>query len=381
MLSPSLSISISLSSLLSLLSSLPKFHHLHLLNPQQRAPRLRPQLHPPQPLLPETPHLAVPAEAKVRAPALDLDLADQHAPAVPDVDAIAAGGVDVAEDVRLDAVRGAGVGVGEDAPVGEEGGGVVVEDGVGVDGGGAAGVEGAVAVDEVRVGDVDGGFVRGEGDAVGAAEAVGDDADVAAGGVEAVHVLGELRFGAEALLVAVDGVGEPDGAVGVDDDVVGGVEGPGVVVVKQGGGFVGALGFHVDEAGGFAERALGAEDEAVAVVGAAVGHVVALGAADFVTGEVGGGEEFDLGDDDGFAAGGDGVGGGVFEFIRCDEEGVRGGVEDAGFVEIGGAWVVDEALQGWIGAEEGEEGFVVDEEGVGVGCLWRHDDGSGDGVS
>lgn len=83
-----------------------------------------------------------------------------------------------------------------------------------------------------------------------------------------------------------------------------------------------AFRFHVDEAGGFAEGALGAEDEAVAVVGAAVGHEVALGTADFVAGEVGGGEEFEFGDYDGFMGGGDGVGGGVGDLVRGDEEGV-----------------------------------------------------------
>ena len=170
-------------------------------------------------------------------------------------------------------------------------------------------------VDAVGVGDVEGGFVGGEGDAVWAAERVCDGADVAGGRVEAVDELGELGFGAEALFVAVDGVGEPDGAVGVDDDVVGGVEGAGVVVVEEGGGFVGAFGFHVDEAGGFAEGALGAEDEAVTVVGAAVGHVVALWAADFVAGEVGGGEEFEFGDYDCFMGGGDGVGGRVGDLV------------------------------------------------------------------
>jgi len=101
-------------------------------------------------------------------------------------------------------------------------------------------------VDIVRVGYVDCVFVGGEGDAVGAAEAICDDADVAGGGIETVDELRELRFRAETLLVAVDGVCEPNGAVGMDDDVVGGVEGAGVVVVEESGGFVGAFGFHVD---------------------------------------------------------------------------------------------------------------------------------------
>ena len=74
-------------------------------------------------------------------------------------------------------------------------------------------------------------FVGGESDAVWSAERVGYGADVACGRVEAVDELGELRFRSEALLVAVDGVGEPDGAIGVDNDVIRGVEGAGVVVI------------------------------------------------------------------------------------------------------------------------------------------------------
>ena len=104
-----------------------------------------------------------------------------------------------------------------------------------------------------------------------------------------------------------------------------------------------AFRFHVDEAGGFAEGALSAEDEAVAVVGSAVGHVVALGAADFVAREVGGGEEFEFGDYDCFMGRGDGVGGGIGDLVRGDEEGVCWGVEDASFVEVGGAGVVNQA--------------------------------------
>jgi hypothetical protein len=338
-----------------------------LSNPQYRPARMIPQLRPEQHMLRKHKDLAIPAEAEVRHPALDLDLADQHPAVIPHIDPVAAAGIHVAKDIALDPVGGTCVCVGEDAPVGEVRVVVLPEDAVRVDGRGAARVWGtAVAVDEIRVGDVEGVLARGEADTVGAAEAVGDGADVTGAGVEAVDVLGQLGFGAEALLVAVDGVGEPDGAVGVDDDVVGGVEGPGVVVVEDGGRFVRALGFHVDEAGGFAEGALGAQDQAVAVVGAAVGHVLALRAADFVPREVGGGEEFNLGDDDGLVAGDDGVGGGVGKLVGGDEEGVGGRVEDAGLVEVGGARVMDQELEGGGGAEEGEEGVVVDEEGAGL---------------
>lgn len=50
--------------------------------------------------------------------------------------------------------------------------------------------------------------------------------------VEAVDLVRQLGRRADALFSAVRGVGEPDAAVRVDDDVVGGVEGAGV----EGGG-------------------------------------------------------------------------------------------------------------------------------------------------
>ncbi len=184
------------------------------------------------------------------------------------------------------------------------------EDGVGVDGGGAARVAG-LAMEEVGVGDVDGLFGRGEGDAVGAAEAVGDNANVARRRVKAVDLLRELGFWAEALLVAVDRVGEPDAPVRVDDDVVGRVEGARMVVVQERGDFMRLLGFHVDQTCRFTEGSLGAEDEAVAIIGAAVGHQVAdrgaLRAANLVPREVGRGEDFDFGDEDCFVVGADGI--------------------------------------------------------------------------
>lgn len=125
-----------------------------------------------------------------------------------------------------------------------------------------------------------------------------------------------------------------------------------------------ALGFHVDKAAGFTEGALGAEDKAVAVIGPAVGHVVPLWAADFIAGEVGGREEFDLGDNDGFVLRGHGVRGGIGDLVGGDEEGVCWGMEDAGFMKIGGSGVGDEDREGRGGAEQVEEGIVVDKEGT-----------------
>lgn len=95
----------------------------------------------------------------------------------------------------------------------------------------ATGIRVAVAVDIVSVGDVARHLIWAKTYAIRPSKAVGHNADIARVGVEAVHVLRQLGFGSEALLVAVNGVCEPDGAIGVDNDVVGGVEWTGVVVV------------------------------------------------------------------------------------------------------------------------------------------------------
>lgn len=295
-------------------------------------------------MLAHAPNLPISAETEIAAPTFDLDLADQHPATVPHVDPIPARRVQIAEDIALQAIGRARIGIAEDALVGQEGGVVLPHDRVGVHRGGAAVIGRAIPVHQVGVADVDGVFVRREGQARRSAEPIGHHPDIARDRVEAVDQLGQLRLRAEAALVAVDGVGEPDGSIGVDDHVVGAVEGTGVVVVQQGDGLVRALGFHVDQAGGFAQGALSAEDEAIAVVGAATGHVVALGASDLIACKVGGGEKLDFGDDDGFLASGHGVRGGVFNLIGGEEEGVGGWVEDASFVEVGGPRVVDEEL-------------------------------------
>ena len=183
-------------------------------------------------------------------------------------------------------------------------------------------------------------------------------------------MLGEARFRAETLFVTVNGVGEPDGAVGMDDHVVGTVEGAGMVVIYERGCFVRSFRFHVYQACGFVQTALGAKYETVFVIGAAVDHVVALGAADLVTGEVCRGEEFDFGNDDGFVGCGSGVGGGVGYLVGGYKEGGCGWVINARFVKVWGAGVGDEKLEGRRGAEEGEEGVVVDVKGPGLLDFW-----------
>lgn len=326
-------------------------------------------------MLRKTPHLAVPAKAKAGASAIDEDLADQHAAAVPHINPIPAGGVDVAHHVALNAVRGARVGVGEQAPVAQVRLVVFPEDGEGVDGSGTARFARVGAVEQVGVGDVDGVFTRRETEAARATEAVGDGPDIPRGGVEAVDLLWELRPGPEAMLVAVDGVGEPHRPIGRDDDVAGGVKRPGMVIVEEGDRFVWPLGFHVDQPGGFSQGALGAQDQPVAIIRPPAGHEVSFRTSDLVAREIRRGEELDLGDDDCFVMGCDRVRRCVGKLVRGDEEGVAVGMEDARFVKKWGAWIVDQELQGGRRAEEGEEGVVVNEERLGL----RGDEGGGGG--
>lgn len=90
----------------------------------------------------------------------------------------------------------------------------------------------AIPMNEVRVRDVDGFLIRREAQPVRSPEAIRHDTDVARRGIEAVDMLRELWFWPKSLFVAVDGVCKPDGAVGMDDDVVGGVERTAMVIVE-----------------------------------------------------------------------------------------------------------------------------------------------------
>ncbi len=69
----------------------------------------------------------------------------------------------------------------------------------------------------------------------------------------------------------------------------------------------------------------------------------------------------------------DGVRRGVGNVVGGDEEGVCWRIEDACFVEVRGAGIVDEKLKLGVGTEEGKKGVVVDEErlGLGVGRVGR----------
>ncbi|KAG5975976.1 hypothetical protein E4U55_007519 [Claviceps digitariae] len=66
-------------------------------------------------------HSTITAKTKVGHPPFHDNLAKQHTPRGPDVDAVAAPAVHVAVDIALDAVGDASVGHGKEAFVGEEG--------------------------------------------------------------------------------------------------------------------------------------------------------------------------------------------------------------------------------------------------------------------
>ena len=192
-------------------------------------------------------------------------------------------------------------------------------------------------------------------------------------------MLGQGRGGAEAVVVAGGGVGEPDGAVGVGDEVAGGVEGPVEEVVEEEAGVVGRVGVHVEEAASVFEGALGAEDEAVVQVGAAFQEVVGVRDADFVASEVGRGEEFEFGEGGCSGRAGDGGRGCGGEEVGGYVEGVCGRMEYTGGVEVGGAGVVEQELEGRGWAKEGGECGGVDLEGVRAGGSgWRVVAGGGE---
>ena len=112
--------------------------------------------------------------------------------------------------------------------------------------------------------------------------------------------------------------------------------------------------------------------EAVAVIGSAVSHVIALWTSYFVAREIGRREELHFGDDYCFIASGNRVWRGVFQLVRGYEEGVTGGMEDASFMEIGSAGVVYKELESWVGPEERKKGVVIDEKGFWLRGRWRY---------
>lgn len=117
-----------------------------------------------------------------------------------------------------------------------------------------------IAMNPIRIRDIARRLARVKTNPIRPAEPIGDRAHTPRRGIESVDLVWQPRFRAYALLESVDGVGEPDRAVGVDDDVIRGVEGP----VVEGcyeclGGRGGRSEWHVYQATGGGERALCAE--------------------------------------------------------------------------------------------------------------------------
>ena len=155
------------------------------------------------------------------------------------------------------------------------------------------------------------------------------------------------------------------------DNVIRRVEGPGVVVVQQCCGFVWPFSFHIDEGCGFAEGALCTDNKTIAIIGATVGHIVALWTAYFVTCKVCRREEFHLCNDDGFVLCRDSVGRRIWDLVGGYEESICLRVEHAGFMEVRSARIINEERKGWRRSEEVEKRIVVDEEGFWFGSIWR----------
>ena len=160
----------------------------------------------------------------------DEDLADKRPVGVEDVDAIVGAGPDAALDVEPEAIEESGGAGGEDLPPGEGG---VDRDGEAAD---VARPHPAVRGAGIR--DVEQTLVGREGDAVrltkSSATRVTPRCGVDAEDIAAV----ELHLGEVPLVVGLDavgGIGEPDGVVRFDDDVVRAVEPLALVAIGDGG--------------------------------------------------------------------------------------------------------------------------------------------------
>ena len=217
-----------------------------------------------------------PPEADVGDRFGQVDLADlravwgENVHTVVAVAAPAGGGPDVAVDVDADAVGTATAHVAEDAPVGE---GLAVHHVEGTDG-----ARMAPLVRRARVDDVEDLVVGREREAIGLDQGVVDDGGFERIRVDAERVLGDLQRRLVALVVdeaAVAGVGEPDAAVRVHNDVVGRVEALALETVHEHGDRAVVLGSC------HAPRAMLAGDEAALPVAriavGVVGGVAVLG--------------------------------------------------------------------------------------------------------
>ena len=88
-----------------------------------------------------------------------------------------------------------------------------------------------------------------------------------------------------------------------------------MVIIEESSRFVRPFGFHIYKARGFTQGTLRTNYEAITVVGAPIGHVIALGASYFVAREICRREELNFCDDDCFVASSDRVWRGVVKLV------------------------------------------------------------------
>ena len=200
-----------------------------------------------------------------------MDFADEVSIGGKDFDAVVFGiaparaGPEVAVGVTTNAVGKPGGHLGKDASV-FEGAIVYVKD--------ANVCWTAQAVGCAGVGNIEDFFIGGKAEAVGAYKVVGYDGGVSGAGVEAVDVGRQFVFSDLTFVVehdAITWIGEPDTAIGVDNDVVGGIEGFAFKAVDENGDRPVVFG------AGDASGAVFAGDEAALVVaGVAIAKVGGL---------------------------------------------------------------------------------------------------------
>ena len=235
-----------------------------------------------------------------------------------------------------------------------------------------------VAVNSAGVCDIHDFEVGREAEPVRSYKSIGDGADGLGIGLEPIDLTGQDRVWANSLMVAIGGIGEPDGGiVWVDDDVVDGVELAGMEGGDKGGALIWWVRMRdVDETARIDLAALCAVEEAVFVVNAAIPHAVWMvlwgGVVNAQFGWVI--MIVDTGDFDELVGGGGvGLARREVDLVGGYEERVCRSVVDACFVEgCGGGWVLEKEVNNRIGAEEGVKFGVIGLEadkmrGVNVG--------------
>ncbi len=161
-----------------------------LSNPQQSPFRPIRQLRPPQSMLVEQPHLALPPETKIRNPTLDQNLPDQTPSTIPHVHPIPTPTIHIPVNIALDPIRRPRIRHREHPSIDQERTLADDHNVKRINRRRSRLVRRPVPVHKVRVGDVHRVFARRETDPVRPSEAVGHDAYIPALGLEPIHLLG-----------------------------------------------------------------------------------------------------------------------------------------------------------------------------------------------